>query len=77
LLGRLTSSRSAQESVEPADDVFEALDAPVRSARATQVVALLGETDQLGLDVAQPPQLDEQLLGLLDRAPQVRLAVDE
>src|SRR5712691_9400521 len=63
--------------VEPADDPFQALDAAVGPAAAAQVVAFFGESDHLHFGFADPPQLNEELLGLLDRTAQVLLAMDE
>ena len=72
-----TRASAAEKPVEPADNLLKSLDASIGSARAAQVVALLRELDQLRLDLAQPAQPHEQLLGLLDRTAQVRLAVDQ
>src|SRR6266542_4248091 len=62
---------------EPVGDAVEPLDAAVGAARATQVVALLGKAHHLDLAFADAPQLDEELLSLLDRTAQVLFAVDQ
>ena len=40
-------------------------------------MALLGEADHLDFGFADAPQVDEELLGLLDGTAQVVLAVDQ
>src|SRR5690606_26820746 len=62
---------------EPTEDRLQAHDTPVRTAGARQLVALAREAQQLHLGVAEPLDGREELLGLLDGAAPVLLAVDE
>src|SRR5205807_9332044 len=62
--------------VEPVGDPTAVLDAMARLAAAREVVVVLGETYEDGL-LAEDAQRGEELLGLLDRAAQVALGVED
>src|SRR6476646_3661480 len=81
--GRRRDDRAAANRVlwqkvpaEEVDDHLGPLDAMSRSPRSRQLVTLAGEADELG-GAAEEPQRDEQLFGLIHRAPQIVLGVQD
>src|SRR6185503_21208670 len=74
----LLSARTRRSGVrvEPVRDAPRVLDAVARLAAAREVVVVLGESDELRLDAVEA-QGGEELLGLLDRAPEVALGMED